>query len=65
MTILDYNEDKKLLTVKFNTTTVWKYKNISKSDYERIKKSSDPENDVRGLLHKSFTVGTSKKEIEL
>lgn len=65
MTILDYDEDRKVLAVKFNTSTVWKYNNICKTDYERIKNSVDPENDIRGMLHKSFIVGTSKKEITL
>lgn len=65
MTIVDYDENREVLSVKFNTNTVWNYKNISKQVYQKIKTAADPEHIVRSMLHKSFIVGTSKKEISI
>jgi len=61
MTIIDYDENTETLSVKFSTSTVWKYKYVDKKFFEDIKKAPNPEDLIKNRLHKSFTVGTYKK----
>lgn len=65
MNFISYSEKDKTLSVSFNTTTVWNYKNIDKVQYEKIVNSDNPEQSIKSLMHHSYIVGASKKEITL
>ena len=63
MEIVEYNERKSMLAVRYNTSIVWKYSPVDKEKYEEILNSDSPERLVKDTFHNTTVVGVVKEDI--
>ena len=61
MKIINYNKKKKVLSVKYNTKTIWDYQDVSEDMYNTILNSDSSERELRILLSELFIVGVNKE----
>lgn len=60
MKIINYDKGKKVLSVQYNTNTIWEYIDVDEDDYEMVLSSKLPEKGLRNLLSQRFIVGTHR-----
>ena len=63
MEILEYSKSKEELSVKFNTSAVWKYSKVDENTYRAIVQAKSPEKAIKTLFHDPRVLGTVKEEI--
>lgn len=60
MKIVNYDKEKKVLSVQYNTKTIWDYKEVSEEMYEKILYSNASEKELKEFLSEQFIVGVHK-----
>jgi len=60
--ILNYNEEKEILIIKYSTHTLWEYSRVDKESYELVKKAKDKERTLKTILRRLLIVGINKKD---
>jgi len=60
MKIINYDKEKKVLSVQYNTKIIWDYKDVSEEMYEKILYSNASEKELKEFLSEQFIVGVHK-----
>ena len=60
MKIVNYDKEKKVLSVQYNTKTIWDYKEVNEEMYEKILYSNASEKELKEFLSEQFIVGVHK-----
>ncbi len=60
MEIVEYNEKRQMLSLRYNTHVVWKYSPVTKTMYTDILNAESPEKCVKRLFRHSNVLGVYK-----
>ena len=60
MKIVNYDKEKRVLSVQYNTKTIWDYKEVSEEMHEKILYSNASEKELKEFLSEQFIVGVHK-----
>ena len=63
MEIVEYNKRKEMLSVRYNTSAIWKYSPVDVETYVKIANAESPEKLLHKTFHDSNMVGVSKEDL--
>ncbi len=61
MQILNYNKDKEILTVRYNTNVTWDYVGVTEKDYKTMLAVEDSPKSIKIILRRLLITGTNEK----